>query len=205
MTTRDSEELDQSDMLRLQAGEDSALDSLMARHAGPLFGFLCRFVGDEDSANDLAQETFVRVYRNRAEFQPGRPFSAWLFTIGANLARNHRRARSRRPEVSLGAPATEGGPSPVDSVPSPEGTPSENLQSAECRAAVRHAVSELPEALRDAVVLCELEDRPLAEAAGILRTSVKSVESSLYRARKVLRQQLAGWFLPHSAGPAGLP
>jgi RNA polymerase sigma-70 factor (ECF subfamily) len=177
----------------------------MERHAGPLFGFLCRFVGDEESANDLAQETFVRVYRNRAEFQPGRPFSAWLFTIGANLARNHRRARSRRPEVSLGAPATEGGPSPVDSVPSPEGTPSENLQSAECRAAVRRAVSELPESLRDAVVLCELEDRPVAEAAGILRTSVKSVESSLYRARKVLRQQLAGWFNPRSTGSAGQP
>jgi len=88
---------DRSDMERLAAGQDAALNDLMERHATPVFHFLCRMVGNEDDANDLAQETFVRVFRARASFRAGEKFSTWLFTIAANLARNHFRWRSRHP------------------------------------------------------------------------------------------------------------
>ena len=96
MDGRESDEIDRADMARLAAGSGAALDALMERHAGAVFGFLCRFVGDEDAANDLAQETFVRVYRHARDFKPRLRFSNWLFTIAGNLARNHLRARSRR-------------------------------------------------------------------------------------------------------------
>jgi RNA polymerase sigma factor (sigma-70 family) len=196
MTSDESDALDQADMGRLVTGHDAALNALMERHAGSLFGFLCRFIGDEDAANDLAQETFVRVYQHRADYQPGKRFSAWLFTIGGNLARNHLRARSRRPEVPLELPVGEDRPSLADSLPASGNTPAEHTLRMEQQAAVRRAVAELPDDLREAVVLCELEDRSVAEAAGILATTVKAVESRLYRARQQLRVRLARWLAP---------
>jgi len=92
---------DRADMEKLQAGHDAALNDLMERHAAPVFHFLCRMVGNEDDANDLAQETFVRVFKSAKSFRAEQKFSTWLFTIAANLARNHFRWRSRHPNGSL--------------------------------------------------------------------------------------------------------
>src|SRR5512137_3195644 len=103
MDTTDASALDGADMQRLAGGHDAALNDLMARHAQPVFQFLCRMLGNEDDANDLAQETFVRVYQHRGRFRPGARFSTWLYTIAANLARNHRRWLARHPNVSLDA------------------------------------------------------------------------------------------------------
>ncbi|MBN9688623.1 MAG: sigma-70 family RNA polymerase sigma factor [Verrucomicrobia bacterium] len=193
MSADETDVLDQADMARLAAGHDAALNSLMERHASSLFGFLCRFIGDHDAANDLAQETFVRVYQHRTDFKLGQRFSTWLFTIGGNLARNHLRSRSRRPEVPLDSGGQNDGPSMADSLPAPGGNPADHAQSGEQHAAVRQALSELPDDLREAIVLCELEDRSVAEAATILKTTVKAVESRLYRARQQLRPRLTRW------------
>ncbi len=179
---------DAADMARLAAGHDAALGALMERHAGPLFGFLCRFVQDEEAAHDLAQETFVRVYRHRTEFRTGQRFSPWLFTLAGNLARNHLRSRARRPEVPLDDPLH-----PVTLPADPGARPDEEAQSAERSAAVRAAVADLPPELREAVALCELDDQSLADAALVAGTTVKAIESRLYRARQQLRQRLARW------------
>ena len=88
MEPTDSNARDCADMERLIAGQDTALNDLMERHATPVFHFLCRMVGNEDDANDLAQETFVRVFKSRGSFRTNEKFSTWLFTIAANLARN---------------------------------------------------------------------------------------------------------------------
>ncbi len=193
MSTDEPDDLDQADMARLVTGHDAALNALMERHGGKLFGFLCRFVGDEDAANDLAQETFVRVYQHRTDFKTRQKFSTWLYTIGGNLARNHLRARSRRPEVPL-----EGGgedqPGLANSLPASGGSPAEQAARSEQNSAVRTAVANLPVDLREAIVLCELEDCSIAEAAAVLNTTAKAVESRLYRARQQLRQRLARWF-----------
>ena len=193
MSTHEPDALDQADMARLVAGHEPALNNLMERHAGVLFGFLCRFIGDEDAANDLAQETFVRVYQHRTDFKAGMRFSSWLFTIGGNLARNHLRTRSRRPEVPLESGTDDGGGSLVESLPAAGATPDEQAARREQQDAVRRAVAELPDDLRVATVLCELEDRTGAEAASILETTVKTVESRLYRARQQLRRRLTRW------------
>jgi RNA polymerase sigma-70 factor (ECF subfamily) len=192
MSTDEPDALDQADMARLVAGHDAALDALMERHGGPLFGFLGRFLRDEDAANDLAQETFVRVYQHRSDFKPGQKFSTWLYTIGGNLARNHLRARSRRPEVPLEGDG-EDQPGLARSLPASGGSPVDQTVRTEQQAAVRSAVANLPDDLREAIVLCELEDRSVAEAATMLGTTVKAVESRLYRARGQLRQQLTRW------------
>ena len=73
---------DRADMKRLQSGHEAALNDLMERHATPVFHFLCRMVGNEDDANDLAQETFVRVFKSAKSFRANEKFSTWLFTVG---------------------------------------------------------------------------------------------------------------------------
>ncbi len=185
--------LDRADMEKLQAGHDAALNSLMDRHAAPIFHFLCRMVGNEDDANDLAQETFVRVFKSRASFRAEQKFSTWLFTIAANLARNHFRWRARHPNLSLDVenPATE--QSLGSTLPAGSPAPDEAALAGERAGAVRLAVGNLPEELREAIVLCEWEELSVAEAAAILKATPKAIESRLYRARKMLRERLKPW------------
>ncbi|HLZ53592.1 MAG TPA: RNA polymerase sigma factor [Verrucomicrobiae bacterium] len=184
---------DCADMGRLAAGDDAALNDLMERHATPVFHFLCRMLGNEDDANDLAQETFVRVFRACASFRTSEKFSTWLYTIAANLARNHFRWRSRHLNVSLEAETGESEQTLGSILPANDPTPNEQALAAERAAAVRAAVDRLPADLREAIILCEWEERSAAEAALILGATAKAVESRLYRARQILRERLKSW------------
>ena len=191
--TTDSDAQDRADMEKLQAGQDTALNDLMQRHATPVFHFLCRLTGNEDDANDLAQETFVRVFKSCQSFRPDERFSSWLFTIAANLARNHFRWRSRHPNVSLDAENPETDQPLGSTLPAGSPAPSDSALAAERAAAVRQAVQALPDDLHEAIVLCEWEDRSVADAAAILTATPKAVESRLYRARQLLRERLKSW------------
>ena len=193
MASLEADALDQSDMARLAAGHDAALNELMARHATPVFHFICRMVGDEEEAADLAQEVFIRVYRHRANYRSGNKFTTWLYTIAANLARNHASWRARRPNVSLDAERTDDGGTLGDTLPSALPTPGDDTQAAERAHAVRTAVAQLPEDMRAALLLFEFEDKSMAEVADILGISVKAVESRLFRARQQLRTRLSRW------------
>lgn len=192
-TVIDTDALDRADMEKLQAGHDAALNDLMERHAPPVFHFLCRMVGNEDDANDLAQETFVRVFKSATSFRANEKFSTWLFTIAANLARNHFRWRSRHPNLSLDAENPETEQSLASTLPANSPTPNEAALAEERANAVRLAVQKLPADLREAIVLCEWQELSLAEAATILETTPKAVESRLYRARGILREKLKSW------------
>lgn len=193
ITNPDADACDRADMERLCAGDDTALDDLMARHASPIFHFLCRMLSNEDDASDLAQETFVRVFKARDGYRPGGRFSTWLYTIAANLARNHFRWRMRHPNVSLEAETGETEQTLGSSLPANSPAPNEAALAAESAGAVRRALSELPEDLREAIILCEWEERSVAEAAVILAVTPKTVESRLYRARQILRVRLKSW------------
>ena len=192
-SARQADARDRADMERLAAGQDAALNDLMERHATPVFHFLCRMVGHEDDASDLAQETFVRVFRARASFRPSERFSTWLFTIAANLARNHFRWRARHPNVSLEAETGEAEQTLGSTLPANDPAPNEQALAAERAASVRTAVGKLSEDMREAIVLCEWEELSIAEAAVILESTPKAVESRLYRARQILREKLKSW------------
>ena len=193
MDNTETEALDRGDMERLVAGHEAALNSLMERHATGVFHFIYRMLGNEDDANDFAQETFVRVYRARESYRPEQKFSTWLFTIAANLARNQIRYRSRHPNVSLDAESETTEQSLGDTLPANSCSPHEAADAAERAKAVRNAVQRLPEDMREAIVLCEWEDLTLAEAAALMNTTPKAVESRLYRARNLLRERLKKW------------
>ena len=190
MANIEADARDRADMERLASGHDAALNDLMERHATGVFQFLFRMLRNEDDANDLAQETFLRVFKARTNFKLEQKFNTWLYTIAANLARNHIRWRSRHPDVSLEAEPESGQPSLKDSLPDGAANAREKTIAAERHAAVRAAVDALPSDMREAIVLCEWQDLAVAEAATVAKTTPKAMESRLYRARQVLREEL---------------
>jgi len=194
MTTTEADAQDRVDMERLQRGQDAALNDLMERHATGVFHLLCRMLNNEDDANDLAQETFVRVFRAKDSYQPKQRFHTWLFTIAANLGRNHIRWRTRHPNVSLNAESSNLSDHTLGDMLVSDGlTPKEQTLATERAAAVRAAVQQLPEDMREAIVLCEWEELSMAEAATVAKTTPKGIESRLYRARQILRGELQKW------------
>lgn len=184
------DEQDDLDMARLAAGQSAALGELMNRHAETLFHYLVRSLQNKDDAADLAQETFVRVYRNRAKFDAGRKFSTWLYAIASNLVRDRYRWRTWHPQVSLDAANEATGNEFGESLPDQNPLPSETVQAHERARAVRLAVAALPEQLRVPVVLSQYEEKSHAEIGEILRCSTKAVEVRIYRARQQLRVSL---------------
>jgi RNA polymerase sigma-70 factor (ECF subfamily) len=178
---------DDEAMRRLCSGDDDALGEIMDRWQNGVVRFLARLVGDADDALDLAQETFVRIYEHRSRYRPGSSFRAWLFTIAANLARNHNRWRTRHPAARLDQGDDEGIPDPPDTSPSPDS----ETASKELAVLVRGAVARLPEDLMVALILSEYEDMSHEEIARVVGCSRKAVEMRLYRARAEVRKRIS--------------
>lgn len=191
MDTESTDALDRQDMARLASGHDTALNDLMTRHAQRLFHYLIRQLRDESDAEDLAQETFVRVFQHRQKFNPTHRFSTWLYTIATNLVRDRQRWRTRHPQVSLDAENESTGGDLQDKLPATGATPEEKLIGGERAAAVRAAIAKLPEDLRTVILLFEYEEQSQQEIAAVLNCTPKAVEMRLYRARQELRECLA--------------
>ncbi|HEX7469623.1 MAG TPA: sigma-70 family RNA polymerase sigma factor [Verrucomicrobiae bacterium] len=191
MDTESTDALDRQDMARLASGHDTALNDLMTRHAQRLFHYLIRQLRDESDAEDLAQETFVRVFQHRQKFNPTHRFSTWLYTIATNLVRDRQRWRTRHPQVSLDAENESTGGDLQDKLPATGATPEEKLIGGERAAAVRAAIAKLPEDLRTVILLFEYEEQSQQEIAAVLNCTPKAVEMRLYRARQELRERLA--------------
>lgn len=181
----DDDAADQAILVRLRDGDDLALNELMVRWRKPILAYLYRTVGHYETAADLAQEVFVRVYRSRKRYRPKGSVSSYLFTIAANLARNHFRWSKRHPEAALDDDFVGGIESESGST-----DPSARLERSEDSACVRAAVQRLPEKLRAPVILFHFNELPQSEIAKILGCSKKTVETRLYRARKLLRDLL---------------
>jgi len=187
----DNDASDEALMTRLRGGDDNALAPLMARWEVPMKRYLARIVQNAHEAEELAQETFVRLYQTRARFREGARFSPWLYAIATNLARNRLRWWRRRPAVTLEAWTEFGGEAADES--SAGRAASGALEQHECVEAVREAVAALPVELREALILCEYEELTQAEAAEALGVTPKAVEMRLYRARAGLRHRLQRW------------
>lgn len=183
-------DLDCELMLRLRDGDDLALNDLMRRWQKPLVSFLYRYVGNEAEALDLAQETFVRVFKNRSRYSPKGKFSTWLFAIASNLARNCLRWRRRHPVVALDVEDNHEDRNSIDQIPSGSDSPSESAERKERAAAVRQEIQALPHHLKTALLLFQYEELGYVEISNILGCSPKAVETRLYRARLILREKL---------------
>jgi len=140
-------------------GDERALASLIERYAGRIHAHLCRMTGDRDDADDLLQETWVRVARGARGFDPGRRVRPWLYGIASHLATDLHRRRQVRSRAALAAPPP----------PAPAGA----LDGIDLRA----RLARLPQRLREVVLLRyygDLDEAEMAEALGVPRGTVKS-------------------------------
>jgi len=189
-------------MLDVKAGDSASFDFLLRKYRSPLVNFLYRMVRDTATAEDLAQEVFLRVYRARKQYVPSAKFTTWLFRIATNLALNSvRDNRYRKMEVALDAPAEED-EAPRE-LPAREMRIDEHMIERSRTEFIRRAVAALPEKQRAAVLLHKYEEMEYGEIAKILDCSESALKSLLFRAYENLRVQLAplvGEPVTHRAG-----
>ena len=179
-------------MERVQAGDEAALGSLMDRWERPVKSVIARLVLNAREAEELAQETFVRVWQQREKFRTGAAFRPWILAIAFNLARNRLRWWRRRPDVSLDEWSETRLPA-IEAQGSLNARGAEQMEGAERAAAVRDAIAALSLELREALVLFEYEQLSHAEIAAVVGATPKAVETRIYRAREKLRAALKPW------------
>lgn len=184
----DMEASDTELMKSLAAGDDLALNALMLRWKDRVAAFLFRMTAHQESAADLAQETFVKLYQARTRYRPDGKFSTYLFAIASNLGRNHARWKKRHPTISLDAEG-EGNFCLAEAV-DPGQTPEEAAASAERMRCINQAFQALPNDLREAMTLFIHEGMGYAEIAAVAGCSAKAAETRIYRARQILKQNL---------------
>jgi RNA polymerase sigma-70 factor (ECF subfamily) len=150
-------------------------------------------IGDSATAEDLAQEVFLRVYRARSEYAPSAKFTTWIFRIATNLALNARRdGRYRQLEVSIQeGNYPEDGEVRVLQIPDGRAGAEQSLLARDRAALIRRAVEELPEKQRAAVLLHKYEEMDYDQIAKILNCSESALKSLLFRAYETLRVKLA--------------
>ncbi|MCX8497676.1 MAG: sigma-70 family RNA polymerase sigma factor [Akkermansiaceae bacterium] len=177
-------------MERVGAGDHEAFRELVERHQGAVVGTVAKMLGNPSEAEDIAQQVFLRIWRNAKRYRPDAKFTTYLYTITRNLVFNETRRRSRKKEVS--ADELEENSNQLIAASSDRQPDSELLQ-VELQRAVDAAIAGLPQAQRMAVVLRRYEQLPYEEIAEVLSLSVSAVKSLLFRARTTLRETLSGY------------
>jgi RNA polymerase sigma-70 factor (ECF subfamily) len=177
-------------MRLVQSGDTDALREIVETHQQRVASMALRVGGPTIDVDDVAHQTFIRVWKFAHRYEPTARFTSWLLTITRNIVLNEIRYRSRHPTVSLDAqtdpdrPPDAGPPDPASN------RPDQALLQSELQVAIDEALQKLPENQRTALVLRTYEDLPYEEIAAILETSVGSVKSLLFRARTSMRELL---------------
>jgi RNA polymerase sigma-70 factor, ECF subfamily len=186
---------------RSQRGDTAAFDQLVNLYQDRIYNYVARMVRDPVEAEDIAQEAFVKAYRNLPSFRGASTFQTWLYRIAGNLTIDAVRRRRRRENTfSLDAPVdTEEGAMTREledvSLPGPSG----RVESSETRRQVHQAIQQLSPKLRSVVVLYELQGLSYEEIADILGCPLGTIKSRLFNARMELKDKL-GAVLPEADG-----
>jgi len=173
-------------------GEKRAFGELVERYQTRLLNFVYRTTGDRERAEDLVQETFIRVYRHLHRFDQGKKFSTWVYTIASNLAKNELRNRSRNPLV-LFQTIKKNWDSDSRPLEWEDNTyrPDDLFRKRHLKSMVDSAVDQLPEHHRTVFVLREMEGKTYEEIADITGANLGTVKSRLNRARNNFAQLIA--------------
>ena len=194
-------------MLRVRDDDAAAFAELVELYQHRLITVLHHLVGNLEEAEDLAQEVFLRVYRNRKKYHPRAKFSTWLYTIANNLALNALRTRQRKPAVPLNLSESGPlGPRPAEQlVRDRNHQPNERMQQKELAQIIQVALDTLNERQRMAVVLNKFEDMNYADIAEVMALTTKAVKSLLSRARENLRLALKDYIYMDGQGAPAVP
>ena len=185
-------ETDEELMARFQAGDSSAMEELFARFQKPLFNFFYRMVGRRETAEDLVQETFLKLCRFGSSFRGSdAKFTTWLYSVAGNQCRDYLRHSARRPETLLRDLEQNYSDDVTDLTPAAGDSPVEDyLIRMEVRAVLETAINSLPEKERLAIILREYHGLEYREIAEVLGSPIGSVKVLIFRARQRLRDKL---------------
>jgi len=168
------------------AGEPDAFAALVNRYRRELFSFLARFTGSAALAEDVFQEAFLQLHISAGAFDLSRRLKPWLYTIAANKARDALRSRSRHQTAPLDAQMSTADESRTyaDLIPSNIPAPDESILNLEARQAVQSIVRDMPDDLRNVVILCYFQELPYKDVAEVLELPLGTVKSRLHTAVK---------------------
>ncbi|MDE0554506.1 MAG: sigma-70 family RNA polymerase sigma factor [Candidatus Poribacteria bacterium] len=192
-------DLDDELMERYRAGDEDAFTLLVRRHQQPLINFIARYINDRDSAEDLAQETFVRIFKASPRYKPGQAhFKTWMYHIAANLCKNELRNRGRRNRYRVDNVVEGKGDSEridlIESAPADAAfQPEVALERKELHDAIQSAIAELPEQYRVPLVLRDLQGLSYDEISETLKLRSGTTKSRINRARLMLKDKLKSY------------
>lgn len=174
---------------RVQAGDKTAFDALVRKYQHKIINLVSRYVHDSSAAQDVSQEAFIKAYRGLSSFRGDSAFYTWLYRIAINTAKNHLVSQNRRtPDYEVDAQDAEqmGGESALKEYATPEG----ELLSEEIQSAVQRTIEMLPEDLKTAITLRELEGMSYEEIAQTMGCPIGTVRSRIFRAREAIDRTL---------------
>jgi RNA polymerase sigma-70 factor, ECF subfamily len=176
------------------SGNDEAFTQLVTRYKNSIINYLNMMVGDYDTAADLSQETFLRVYRNIGRYSNIYQFSTWIYRIATNLAIDEMRYRKRRGRVFynniLGNRPSLENDSPGFEIKDVRRGPGDEMLRKESSQILGDAIRSLPEKYRTAFIMKEVQELPYEAIAEVLKCSAGTIKSRLHRARELLQRKL---------------
>jgi RNA polymerase sigma-70 factor (ECF subfamily) len=178
---------DEELIARFQQGDSYAFDLLVKRYKDPLLNFIYRFIGDFVEAEDIVQETFYRVFKNKHYYKEVAKFSTWIYTIAGNLAKTELRRRKRRKVFSIHKET------PLEQeleLPDLKADPEKEVNSIVTEKIIQKAISSLPKKFRQVIVLRDIQGFSYEEISSIIKVPLGTVKSRVNRARLKLQEDL---------------
>lgn len=182
-------QVDQLLVEQVQKGDKRAFDLLISKYQHRIVSLVTRYVNDHAEALDVAQEAFIKAYRAIGNFRGESAFYTWLYRIAINTAKNWLVAQKRRPPAS-DIDAVDAEQYDMDSRLKDKGTPENELLREEIRQTVYGTIAELPEDLRTAIVLREMDGMSYEEIATTMECPIGTVRSRIFRAREAIDEKL---------------
>ncbi len=183
-------EIDQQLVERAQRGDKHAFELLVTKYQRKLLRLLSRFIRDASEVEDVAQEAFIKAYRALPNFRGDSAFYTWLYRIGINTAKNYLVAMGRRAPTSTSMDAEEAEDLGESELLQDVNTPESQMMSRQVAEAVNQTLDKLPEELRTAITLREMEGLSYEEIASIMNCPIGTVRSRIFRAREAIAEQL---------------
>lgn len=178
---------DEELIARFQDGDTYAFEQIVMRYKAPLVNFVFHFLGSRIDAEDVVQETFLRVFRNKHLYRNIAKFSTWIYTIAGNLAKTELRRRKRRRVISLSKMGFE---NKEYDIPDFLSSPDQVVDGEMKETKIRNEIQQLPVKFREVVILRDIKDLSYEEISHILKIPIGTVKSRVNRGRLRLQKRL---------------